>query len=376
MRIAINTRLLLKNRLEGIGWFIYQTLKRITVQNPQHNFLFLFDRPFDPSFIFGPNVEARVLAPAARHPFLWYWWFERKVPTAVENWKADLFFSPEGYGSIRLKIPQIVTFHDLSLIHYPEHTQWLTRKYIHHYYPKFAAKANRVITVSEYSKKDIIKELQVSANKIDVSYNGSNEAFKPISHDQKLAVREKYSSGKPYFIYIGALQPRKNISNLLCAFDKFKKRDVQGFKLLLTGRKAWMTGEIEKTYQAMEHKNEISFTGYLDTDVLASLLAASNGLIYVSLFEGFGIPILEAMNCGVPVITSNISSMPEVAGDAAVLTDPLDIDQIEDSIYRLANEPDLAKKLIEAGNRQKLNFSWDLTAEKVWGSITKTMKTD
>ena len=152
MKIAVNTRFLIKNKLEGIGWFTYESLKRITRQHPEHEFVFLFDRPYAEEFIFSDNVTGRVLFPPARHPLLWYWWFEYSVTAALKQIKPDIFLSTDGYLSLACQVPQVIVMHDLAFEHFPDHVNALTARYYRHFTPKFAKKANRIATVSEYSK--------------------------------------------------------------------------------------------------------------------------------------------------------------------------------------------------------------------------------
>jgi glycosyltransferase involved in cell wall biosynthesis len=373
MVIAVNTRLLLSNKLEGIGWFSHEVLQRITRQHPEHQFVFCFDRPFDKQFVYADNVHPIVLNPPARHPWLWYYWFEFALPKALKKHSAQVLFSPESYASLKTNVKQIVTFHDLSLLHFPKQTKKSHAKYAARYFPKFAQKAERIITVSEYSKNDIVNMFGVKPEIIDVVYNGANEVYSPLSQDEKVKALQKNTGGKPYFLYVGALHPRKNIANLLQAFDRFRQSGKEEHQLLLTGRKAWMTKEIDTVYSNMKCKDDVCFLGYRPVDELRQLYGAATALVYVSFFEGFGIPILEAMQCGVPVITSDVSSMPEVAGDAGYLVDPENILQISEAMQSISGDDQLRQTLIEKGFGQCRKFSWDKTAEMVWQSLSKAV---
>ena len=154
MKIAVNTRLLLKNKMEGIGVHAFNVLKRITANHPEHQFLFLFDRKYDEEFIFSSNITPVVLYPQARHPFLYYWWFEYSV-ARILNWvKPDIFYSPDGYLSLNTKVPSIPVIHDLNYEHYPKDLPRLTSWYYRHYFPLFAARAERILTVSACSKQE------------------------------------------------------------------------------------------------------------------------------------------------------------------------------------------------------------------------------
>ena len=371
MIIAINTRLLLKDRLEGIGWFTYETLKRITGQHPEHTFLFLFDRPYDPGFIFSENIIPLVIAPRTRHPLLWYAWFEWSLPRILKKHKASLYFSPDGYMPLGLKIPSLIAIHDINFHHRPDDLPPSSRFYYRKYFPLFALHADRIVTVSEYSRKDIADSYGISTDKIDVVYNGVNQVFRPISQAAISHVKNEYAGGQSYFIFVGSFHPRKNLSRLMKAFDLFRDQSQEAYKLVLVGEKMFMTGDIDRTYTKLKHKGDIVFTGRLSPEKLRDVMGAASGLTFVPLFEGFGIPLLEAMYCEVPILTSNVTSLPEIAGKSAIYCNPLDIQDISNGMIKLAKEAGLKKTLVSEGRKRRESFSWDLTAEKVWKSLIK-----
>ncbi len=373
MEIVVNTRLLLPNKLEGIGWFTFETLKRITNNHPDDHFIFLFDRDFDEDFLFADNITPVILSPQARHPFLFYWWFEFSVANFLNKYKPDLFLSPDGYMSLKANCKQLAVIHDLSFEHYPNDVSYIVRKYYKRFFPKFARKAARIATVSEFSKNDIIKQYGISASTIDVVFNGCNELYQPIDEEQKSATKELFTNGADYFLFVGALHPRKNISRLFQAFDKFKSMSSNNVKLVIVGEKYYWTHDIKMTYINMKYKDDVIFTGRLSPEDLKNVIASALAMTYVPYFEGFGIPILEAFNCDVPVITSNITSMPEVASDAALLVDPFSIDSIANAMNYLYKDEDMCNSLIAKGRKRKLDFSWDKTADALWLSIVKTV---
>lgn len=368
MRIAVNTRLLLKGKLEGIGWVACETLKRIVRSHPEVEFYFIFDRKPDPMFLFADNVKPVVLFPQARHPFLFIWFFEWSVPRLLRKIKADLFYSPDGYLSLRSKVPQVVEFHDLNFEHFPGDMPKIHLWHYKKYFPKFAQKAKRIVTVSEFSKQDIVDCYGVSPDKIDVAYNGVNGIFKPLSEAEKSVVRAYYSFGHPYFMFVGSLHPRKNLARLFTAFDRFKQRHKNDVKLVIVGEKRWWTEPIQQAYDAMSCKEEVVFAGRLSQEDLHKVTAAALASVYVSYFEGFGIPILEAFKCDTPVITSNVTSMPEVARDAALLVNPFDEDAIAAAMAKVLDE-DVRKELIAKGRLRANDFSWDYAAEVIWNSM-------
>ncbi|HNW69078.1 MAG TPA: glycosyltransferase family 1 protein [Bacteroidales bacterium] len=373
MNIAVNTRLLLDKRLEGIGWFSFETLKRVVMQHPEHTFYFIFDRPYHKKFVFSDNVIPVVTGPQARHPLLFYIWFEFSIPKILKKIKADIFISPDGYASLRSKVPNLLVMHDLNFEHYPDDLPWIITKYYTYFFPRFAKKAARIATVSEFSKKDIHECYGYPENKIDVIYNGVNENYHPISDEEKMATKKKYTSGCDYFIYIGALLPRKNLKNLFLAYDLFRKQNKSTIKLLIVGARMWWTPEMEATINSLEYKNDIIFTGRLNSDELNNALGAALALTYVSYFEGFGIPLLEAFRCDVPVITSDVTSLPEVAGDAALYTDPFNPISISEAMRQAASDEHLRESLISKARERRNFFSWDRTAELFWQSIQKTV---
>jgi len=373
LKIAVNTRLLLKNKLEGIGWFSFETLQRITKQHKEHQFYFIFDRKFDDSFIFSDNITPLVIPPQARHPVLYYLWFEKSIPRLLKKIQPDLFFSPDGYLSLSTSVKSMNVFHDLNFEHYPDDLPYPERTFYRHYFPLYAKKAHRIATVSEFSKRDIINQYHIDPVKIDVVYNGANERYAPIPEPEKLLVRLKYTEGKPYFVFIGALHPRKNLSNLFKAFDLFRKETGNDMKLLIVGQKKWWTKQIKESFEHMQFNHDVIFCGRLEPMELNRVISSATAMTYVSYFEGFGIPILEAFHCETPVITSNVTSMPEVAGNAAILVDPFSVRSICEGMKRIAMEPGLADELIEKSRVQRTNFSWQKSADRLWSSMEKAL---
>jgi glycosyltransferase involved in cell wall biosynthesis len=373
MRIAVNTRLLLSDKLDGIGWFTWHTLKHITAAQPDTEFIFFFDRKWDPRFEFGPNVKPVALFPQARHPFLYYLWFEQSIPAALKKHRADLFLSPDGYLSLSTNVKQVPVIHDLNFEHYPKDLPFLTRSYYKYYFPRFAAKAARIATVSEFSKKDIMECYHIGSEKIDVVYNGVNELYRPSEPAVAKATREKYTGGAPYFLFVGMLHQRKNIANLFRAYDQFRESNESGMKLLIVGHKKWWTTEMEQVFNTMKHKDDVIFTGRMPIEELVKVVGSAFAMTYVSVFEGFGVPIIEAMKSGVPVITSNVTSMPEVAGGAALLADPFDVDSITSAMARLWNEKGLKDQLVAAGLNRAEDFSWSKTSSLLWSCITRAL---
>lgn len=366
MKIAINTRFLIKDKLEGIGRVSLELSKRLVKEHPDDEFLFIFDRPYDPSFVFADNVKPVVVFPQARHPFLWKLWFDYAISKVIRNWGVDVFFSPDGYLSLRSKIPTLMLVHDLAYEHFPDQIPFLVKKYYQHYGPLFCNHADHIACVSDFTRRDVIEQYQVDASKTSILYNGCQSIYQPITKDQKNTIQEKYSGGKDYFFYVGAIHPRKNVDRLIEAFSLFKQNTNNDVQLLLGGRWAWQTGAIKEAYDHSAFQKDIHFLGYLPEAELPSIMAAATTFIYISKFEGFGLPILEAMNCNVPSITSNRSSLPEVGGEACLYIDPDQPQQISEAMERLYNDPSLRQSLIEKGIQQRQKFNWDRSAKALY----------
>jgi len=373
MRIAVNTRFLLPDFLEGYGYFISESLKYITNKHPEHEFIFIFDRPYDQRFIFSSNIIPIVAKPPARHPLLWKYWYDIKIPAILRKYKAEVFVSPDGFCSLTTKVPQCMVLHDLAFLHYPSHNTTANQVFLRRYVPKFIRKAKTIVTVSEFSKQDIVRHYKTDPEKINVVYNAAKEIFEPVTANAAELTKKKYSEGKEYFLYVGAIHPRKNLMNLLKAFSIFKKRQQSNMKLIIAGRLAWKYDSFVRELKKYKYRHDVILLGYLEETELANILASAYALVYVSFFEGFGIPVLEAMKCDVPVITSIRSSMQEIAKEAALYADPRSFEEIAEKMMLIYKDEKLRKELIAKGKSVAVGYSWKKTGELLWQSIQKTV---
>lgn len=367
--IVVNTRLLRSNAMDGIGWFTYNTMKCIVEKNPDIQFHFLFDSGIKNEFLFGNNVIAHNLFPPAKHAALNILWFEYSCKTLLNKIKPDLFLSPDGICCLGWKGKQYAVIHDVNFVYYPKDLKLTNRLYYNYFIQKSAVKATRIGTVSNFSKNDLMTEYNVEAKKIDVVYNGINSFFLPVDEENKRQIRIKYSDDKNFFLFIGTLSPRKNILRLLQAFELFKNKTGSDMKLLIAGKEMYRTNELHDYHQSMLHKDDVHFLGRLLDTELQQLLSSAFCLSYVPYFEGFGIPIIEAMNNHIPVITSNITSMPEIAGDAALLVDPFNINEIAEAMHLISSNEMLRQNLIEKGVERSAFFSWKKTSDLLWQGI-------
>jgi glycosyltransferase involved in cell wall biosynthesis len=359
--------------MEGFGWYTFETTKRLVEKHPEHTFILFFDRPFEERFIFGPNVIPVVLNPPARHPILFIIWFEWSVFRALKKYKADVFFSPDGYLSLRSNVPQIPVIHDLNFEHNPADIPWATRKYLRFFFPKFAKKAAKIVTVSHYSKKDIVEQYQINPEKINVGWNGVSDVFKPIDVVEKQEIQQEIAQGNPYFSFVGALHPRKNVGRLLQAFELYIQQDGKN-DLVIVGENLWRFNNNYSKKISKQAKSKIHFTGHLKIDKLAKTVAASSGFVFVPYFEGFGIPLVEAMRCGIPIISGNLTSLPEVVEDAALLVNPFNVEEIANAMLQIDSNPALCAKLSKLALERSKIFNWDKTTSMIWDTIQEVFE--
>lgn len=384
MRIAVNMRLVLPGRMDGIGWFAYETTRRLVASHPEHRFLLLFDRPCTAltspeadegmrKMMAAENVETMILCPQARHPVLWWMFFELSVPMALRRWKADIYLTPDGMMPLKPQVKTLCVIHDINFEHSPDNLIPSHQRYMTHYFPRFARAATRIATVSEFSRKDIAATYGVDTSRIDVVYDGAHDHYRPHTAEEQEATRQRFAGGSPYLIFISTILKRKNLAGLLKAFDMVKEQDNHGLKLIVVGNRVWWQDELKEAYDTMRHRSDVIMLGHANPDDLAALLSASEMLVYPSLFEGFGIPILEAMYAETAVVCSNTTSMPEVGGDAVEYVDPASPDDIARGIRQVLDHS-RRNALIERGREQRRTFSWDRTAELLWQSVERIMQ--
>ena len=354
--------------MDGIAWFSYEVVRRMVLSHPEHEFVFFFDRKYDKSFIFAENVKPVIVNPPARHPFLWILFFEIGIRRALKREKIDVFFSPDGWLCLGTEVKTVNVIHDLNFLHYPKFSAFWYRKYYNFFFPKFARKARFLATVSEYSKQDISKNYNISPDLITVTYNGVAEDFFEISQEEKQLVRQELTKGIPYFVFVGTASKRKNVANILRAFDDFRGRGHEA-KLVFAGMNKYWDKEMKTVLRRMQFSEDVIFTGYISTKDLNKVISSSCSLLYPSIFEGFGVPIVEAFACGVPVITSNTTSMPEVAGDVALLVNPFSIEEIVLGMEKIFSDENLRNELVEKGEKRVAHFQWEKSAEDLWKII-------
>jgi len=285
-------------------------------------------------------------------------WTQITLPLRLYKKDIDVFFSPAHYGPRFSKIPLVVTIHDLSYIYYPKDFLKKDLFKLKNWTAYTVKKARKIIAVSNSTKNDLIKIYKIPSDKVAVIYNGFNQ-YKEIKAS---AFKEK-NICSPYILYIGTLQPRKNLLNLIRAFYKFNQI-YKDFNLIIAGKKGWLYKEIFEEVKNLGIEDKVFFTDYVTNHQLVFLYENAFCLVIPSLYEGFGLPILEAMHFSCPVITSFSSSLPEVGGNACLYFDPQNVNDITEKIIKLKNNPELRKSLIKRGKERTKIFSWEKCGEE------------
>lgn len=265
-----------------------------------------------------------------------------------------------------ISVPVVTTVHDISYEHFP---QYFTRKEVLQFratIPLTARRAARVLTVSEYSKRDIVETYGIEDERVVVTYNGVSPAFRPLPPGETGAVTlKRYGIEEQYLLAVGNLQPRKNLVRLFEAYTRLRDSmpDIR-HKLVVVGKKAWKFSPILDSVRRSRWNDDIILTDYVPDEDLPVLYACAQALVYPSVFEGFGLPPVEAMACGTPVIVSDRSALPEITGEAGMKVDPFDVDGIASAMATIIREPGLAERLREAGLRQAGKFTWEECAQR------------
>lgn len=287
-----------------------------------------------------------------------------EFPKKARENKADLVHQPAFSAPLFVNAKVVVTAHDLIARFFGEDIPFWARQYFARWIPFTIKRANHIIAISEHTKKDLIAELRIPSEKISVIYEAAGDEFRPdIDPEKVLELKSRLKLTHPYLAHIGTLEPRKNLLFLVEAFSEVVKRR-SNIQLVLAGKKGWDYEKLFSKVSELGLEQRVIFTGYLSDEDRPVLLRGALALVFPSLYEGFGLPPLEAMAAGTPVIASNSSSIPEVVGEAGLLAHPKDKDKWIKLILELIERPDSGKKLREAGLQRASQFSWRKTAEQ------------
>ncbi len=289
------------------------------------------------------------------------------LPIFCKMMKIDILHLPKSSCNFSKSIKKIVTLHDLIPVTHPKTENLLNRMYWRLHFWLAAKFANKIITASEFSKEQISSMYKIPKRKIKVIYHGVENSFKKENQKKINRIKEKYDINNKFFLFVGTIQPRKNIESCIKAISIVRKTRGIDVDLVVAGRKGW------KTNSDLLNKSFVKILGFVPEEDLPILYSAAEGLLYVSLAEGFGFPIIEAQACGCPVITSDISSMPEIAGDGALLVNPYSVKEISEALEKLIKDKKLKNCLVGKGYKNVKRFSWEKTAQEFLKEINNLL---
>jgi len=374
MTIGIDIRFLARGTRSGIEEYTINLLSRLLSLDKNIKFKLFYNAfnqvELDYDWLRLPNVELKkfrwpnrfVFDPAAKFLKL------PKIDRMLGG--CDVFFAPHFLLSpVSQKCRKVVTFHDLSFEYFPDFFSWRKRFWHNSLAPRQRAlEANKIIAVSQSTKDDLVSLYSLSTEKIKVIYSGieSRLGKKEITNEQKLAIRKKYNLPEDFILYFGTLEPRKNLVGLIQSYEAFRQQTGgdKKYSLVIAGNSGWLCDDIFAQAKKSNFATDIIFTGFIDPADKVYLYNLASLFVYPSFFEGFGFPPLEAMACGVPVICSHTSSFPEVVGEAALMIDPYNFDEIAWAMKEVLNDKELRQDLIEDGLARVNNFSWDKCAKE------------
>ena len=354
MRVAIDAR---KLHDFGIGTYIRNLLRHLARIDRENEYVLLCHEPdMGVARTLGDNFRT-VLEPSANYSLN----EQIHVPWVLMREKPDVFHAPHYVLPVAVRSRSVVTIHDCIRLMFP---QYLPNRVAYAYARgamwSAAKHSDRILTVSEASKRDILHFFNVPPDKISVVYNAIDEHFWVEPSAEEIArVRDRFQLEQRFVLYVGGIKPHKNLVRLIEAFAELRKGDLEELKLLIIGDEISKLPALRRAVHSHKLHKHVRFLGFLPDETLAALYRLAAVFVFPSLYEGFGLPPLEAMASGTPVVTSNVSSLPEVAGDAAVLVDPYDVGSIVDGMRRVLTDPHLATEMRRKGLVRARDFSWE-----------------
>lgn len=362
MIIGIDGRAAYWYRGTGIGTYVYQLIYKQSQLDQDNSYYVLIPQESQYSFIWGDNFHKAPVDNLRKDKF----WEELQINEVLLDRKVDLYHIPQnGIGMPKKKIcPFVVTLHDVIPITMPETVgPYYCKKFLDSI-PEILDKSDAIITVSEFSKQDICKELGVSPSKVFVSRLAAEDIYFPMNkHLAKAYIKQRYGIEDEFFLYVGGFNPRKNIETLLTAYASIKEKLKRDYKVVVLGKPGRSYEDLVKLCDELKISDSCIFTGFIPVDHMPWFYNVASVFVYPSLYEGFGLPVVEAMACGTPVITSNITSLPEVAGDGAITVSPMDYDAIGDNLLRLVEDEKFYADMSKKALQRAAMYSWDKTVQ-------------
>lgn len=347
----------LQYTLSGVGIYVDQLLRHLPIVRPQWEYLLYSNKPFVSTDIPGVRPFAGYFPPSR------WAWMQFKLPQIISQSEVDLCHFMNNSAPMRCPSPYAITIHDASLFLFSQYHSWTRLLALRLLLPQAARRAHVVITVSHASRKELIEILQLPPEKVRVVYSAVSGDFRPLHDEEKSArLRQRYQLPQKFALYVGTIEPRKNLRRLVAAFAQIEAHHPD-LHLVLAGPGGWkMNGALEKEAAALSGK--VHFLGFVSQEDLPGIYSLATVFAFPSLHEGFGLPLLEAMACGVPVLTSNRSAMVEVSGSAAHLVDPISVESIADGLNSLLNSQAQREWYIGQGFQRVQQFSWEQTARE------------
>jgi glycosyltransferase involved in cell wall biosynthesis len=303
-------------------------------------------------------------------------WKQFSLPRLVKKYDIDVIHYPSFIASLRIDLPSVLTVHDLCFSLFPDTFSRLRQPYYRHMISRSVARCDSIICDSDSTRKDLLQRMKTKDGRIETVHLGVDPVsfFQVKDESEKKRVREKYNLPDRYLLYVGTLEPRKNIPRLIRAFEYGVVAKGLPYHLVIAGRKGWLFDAIFKEVNLLNLSDLVHFPGYVEHSDLAAVYSMAQAFAYPSLYEGFGLPCLEAMSCGTPVVTSATSSLPEVVGDYALVVDPLSVDSIAGALQKVCLDEDVIRQLSVTGIRRASRFSWLTTAKKTRDIYVRTFK--
>ena len=354
----------LNRPLTGVGNYTYYLIKELSKIYDKRD-VYLINYMDDEIFTDVNKITIKAPFKNISKNSYYFWHIYLQLKFKKNNFNLDIIHSPEN-ASLFVKLKhqkKIITVLDIIAYQFPESVTLITRLRYKLLLSRTLKTADKIITISNSTKKDLISYFNVPEEKIKVILLAADEKFKILNNEKINEVKQKYNLNFPFILYVGNLAKHKNIPMLIEAFYKIKKKGIQN-KLVIAGEKGWKYKEIFETIDKLNLQNDVIFTGYVLDEDLPALYNAADLFVYPSLYEGFGLPPLESMACGTPVITSNTSSLPEVVGDAGIMVDPYDVDRLADAMHKVLSNDGLREDKIKKGLERAKMFSWDKTARE------------
>jgi glycosyltransferase involved in cell wall biosynthesis len=388
MKICIDVRCLMQKRRTGVEEYTLNLLLNLFEADQKNEYVLFLNSWKNPAFNFGvfekfPNVKIRRFKIPNKILNFSFWYLGwPKIDEMAGG--ADAVFMPNIiFGCVSKKAKLILAIHDLSFERYPEHFSWKRRIWHMFINPKkICQKAHKIVAVSDSTKNDLTSIYKINPGKITTIHSAAGEEYKIIDRNSEnlVKIKETYKLPYKFILYLGTIEPRKNIQAIIKAFDKFhqfayetKHSELLRYKLVIAGEKGWLSREIFKELKITRSSKSIFFIGKITDKNKKYIYNLASLFVYPSFFEGFGFPPLEAMQCGVPVIASNNSSLPEVVGDGGILVDPDKPDEIYRAMKEILMNKELKNILIKKGLEKAEGFDWKKTAAGYLGIINKVV---